>query len=251
MGPIVIPSRGVQMRIDRLFYSTAGAVFLLAMLVGFHPFITSGSGFGGHKIDPVIFPLVAAHGFAIACWYVLFFVQSLLITVHNRRVHMKLGWSALAIGLTITCTGSLVAIRSVQVTPSSFHIFGMEYSRFLLVMLTEIALFTLLVAAGLLVRKQPKIHRAMMLLASLTLLSGATARMPFLYPIFGETGWVGLFGPVFCLGAIFLLVRLAMTRTFDPWFAAGYAVWVFAFILAEKLSLTNVWSHLSSTILKL
>ena len=239
------------MKSDRFFYSAAGAVFLLMMVVGFHPFITSGSGLAGRKIDPVVFPLVLVHGLAIAAWYVLFFIQSLLITVRNRRIHMKLGWSVIVIALTIACTGSLVAIRSVQITPAAFHFFGMEYSRFLLVMLTEIALYTFFVAAGVLVRKQPKIHRAMMLLASLTLLAGATARMPFLYPFFGETGWVGLFGPVFCLGATLLLVRFTMTRTLDRGFAAGYAFWVIAFIVSEKLSLTNTWSRWAGTILKL
>lgn len=239
------------MKADRLFYSSAGGLFLLAMLAGFHLFITNGTGVAGRKIDPVIFPLVAVHGTAIALWYVLFFVQSVLITVRNRRLHMKLGWGAAAIALTIACTGTLVAIRSVQITPTAFQFFGMEYSRFLLLMLTEIAVFTFLVAAGLLVRKKPHIHRVMMLLASLSLLSGATARIPFLLSIFGETSWVGLFGPVFCLGAVLLLVRFATTYSFDRWFAAAYAFWVIVFVMAGQLAWTNAWSHLASKILRL
>lgn len=237
------------MRPDRFFYSVTGALFLIMMVIGFHPFITSGTGQGGRVIDPVIFPLVVVHGSAIAAWYVLFFVQALLIGVRNRRLHMKVGWGAIAIALTIACTGSLVAIRSVQLTPPAVRFFDMEYSRFLLVMLTEIGLYTCFVAAGLLVRKQPKIHRPMMVLASLCLLAGATARMPFLYPLFGHAGWVGLFGPVFCLGATLLLVRFVMTRNFDRWFAGGYAFWVIAFIGSEKLSLTDAWSRLAGAIL--
>jgi hypothetical protein len=191
------------------------------------------------------------HGTAIMAWYVLFFVQALLISVRNRKLHMKLGWSVLVIGATIACTGTLVAIRSVQVTPADFRFFNMEYRRFLLVMLTEIALFTAFVTAGVLARKRPKIHRPMMLMASLTILAGATARMPFLSPVFGQSGWVGLFGPVFCLGAVLLLVRLVMTRSLDRWFAAGYAVCVFAFIASEKLSLTSAWSDWANVILRL
>jgi hypothetical protein len=239
------------MKADRLFYSAAGAMFLLAMTIGFHPFITSGSGLAGRHIDPVIFPLVTVHGLAIAAWYLLFFIQSLLITVRNRRLHMKLGWSAVAIALAIACTGSLVAIRSVQISPADFRFFDMEYARFLLVMLTEIALYTFFVAVGILFRKKPRIHRPMMVLASLSLLGGATARMPFLWPIFGHAGWVGLFGPVFCIGAALLLIRFAMTRSLDRWFAAGYALWMIAFIGSEKLSLTAAWSHLASLILNL
>jgi hypothetical protein len=46
-----------------------------------------------------------------------------------------------------------------------------------------------------------------MALVSLCLLSSATARMPFAIQLFGATGWRGLFGPVFCTGAVLLLVR--------------------------------------------
>jgi hypothetical protein len=239
------------MKSDRFFYSAAGALFLVMMVVGFHPFITNGTGVAGRQIDPGIFPIVLAHGLAIAAWYVLFFVQSLLITVKNRRLHMKLGWAAVAIAGTIACTGSMVAIRSVQISEAGFRFFGMEYTRFLLVMLTEIWLYTIFVAAGIVVRKKPKIHRGMMVLASLCLITGATARMPFLDPVFGNTGWVGLFGPVFCLGALLLAVRMSMTHTFDRWYAAGYAIFVVVFITSVKVSLTEAGRWLATVILKL
>jgi hypothetical protein len=209
------------MKRDRWFYSLAGAGFIVAMLIGFRAFGAHGAGSGGRTIDPVMFRLDLIHGLAIAAWFVLFFSQALLISVRNRRLHFKLGWSVVAVALTIAITGTLVAIRSVQATPREFQFFGMKYSNFLLPMLTEIAVFTLFVTAGILTRKKPQIHRAAMLLASLCLLAGATARMPFLVPFFGDTGLLGLFGPVFCIGAALVIVRCAMTRAFDRWFVAG------------------------------
>ena len=86
------------MKSDRLFYSTAGAVFLLLMLIGFRHFIAAGAHVDGSPIDPAIRPVVVLHGAAIAAWFVLFFAQALLITLRNRRLHMKLGWSVLANG---------------------------------------------------------------------------------------------------------------------------------------------------------
>ena len=239
------------MKSDRWFYSAAGASFLVMMLVGFHSFVASGSGAGGRVIDPVIFRLDLVHGLAIASWYVLFFIQSLLIGVRNRRLHFKLGWSAVAIGLTIAVTGSLVAIRSVQIAPPEAQFFGMQYSRFLLTMLTEVALYTVFVTVGIFTRKTPRIHRTAMILASFSLLSGATSRMSFLHPVFGATGWVGLFGAMFCLGAVLLLVRCVVTRNFDRWFAAGYVFWVVISIASERLALTQAWSVVAATILKL
>jgi len=238
------------LKTDRWFYSAAGACFIVAMLVGFRSFVTSGTGEAGRVIDPVIFRLDLIHGLAIAAWFVLFFVQALLIGSRNRRLHFKLGWSVVAVAPAIAITGPWVAFRSVQVTPPEFHFFGLLYSRFLLVMFTEIALYTVFVTIGVLARKKPRLHRPAMLLASLCLLAGATARMPFLHPVFGATGWMGLFGPVFCIGAVLLLIRCILTHSFDRWFAAGYAIWVMIFIASVKLALTETGGSMAATILK-
>jgi len=238
------------LKFDRWFYSAAGASFLVAMMVGFRSFVTSGTGVEGRVIDPIIFRLDLIHGLAIGVWFVLFFIQSLLIGTRNRRIHFKLGWSVVAVALAIATTGPWVAFRSVRITPAEFRFFGMLYPRFLLVMFTEIALYVAFVAIGILTRKKPRVHRSGMVLASLCLLAGATARMPFLYPVFGATGWVGLFGPVFCLGALLLLIRCILTRSFDRWFAMGYAVWVAIFVASEKLALTETWSAMAAAILK-
>lgn len=237
------------MKTDRWFLSAAGAGFLVIMLVGFRWFVTSGTAVGGREIDPVMFRIDLIHGLAIAAWFLLFFFQALLIGVRNRRLHFKLGWSGVAVALTIAITEPWVSFRSVQVTPPDFHFFGMLYSRFLLVMFTEIAAYTAFVTIGIFARKKPRIHRPAMVLASLCLLPGATARMPFLDPIFGGVGWMGLFGPVFCIGALLLLVRCIVTHSFDRWFAMGYTAWVLLFIASEKLSLTETWAAVAATIL--
>ena len=170
------------MKADRFFYSATAVVFLLVMLIGFHPFYRHGTHFDGSPIDRGIFLLVLVHGLSIAAWFVLFLVQSLLIAVRNRKLHMTLGWAAIAIGVAIASTGTMVAIRSVKLTPG-FVFFEMEYPRFLLVMFTEMTLFTVFITAGIVTRKKPKIHRSMMLLTGLTILPGATARMPMLVPV--------------------------------------------------------------------
>jgi hypothetical protein len=219
------------------------------MFVGFMPFYLSGRGQHDRVIAPAIFTLVAVHGLAITGWYVLALAQSLLIANRNHRVHMKLGWSAVGLGLVIAYTGVMVAIRSVQGAPE-FVFFGMAYPDFLLVMFAEIAVFTALLVAGLGRRKRPAIHRSMMLLASLSLLLGATARMPWLNALFGGDNRMGFFGPVFALGVVLLLVRYAITRTFDRWFAAGHAFMIIVYLAAEQLSRTDTWRHLASLVLK-
>ena len=238
------------MKPERLFYTAAGAIFLVLTVIGFQHYIFAGRHSDGTPIDPSMLATVIAHSSAIFAWFVLFFVQALLISTQNRRLHMKLGWSVLVIASMIAMTGPIVATRSIRVVPSQ-NVFDWPGPQFLLVMYTEIVLYVVFVTIGVLNRKRPRIHRPMMLLASLVIITGATARIPRLNSIFGYHMWMALFGPVVILGAILFLVRLAMTRSLDREFAAGYAVFVVVTLVVSRLAVTNAWVSWAGIILKL
>ena len=237
------------MRPDRFFYTAAGAIFLVLIVLGFQQYIFHGKHFDGSPIAPVMLAIVVAHSSAIFLWFVGFFVQALLISTHNRRVHMTLGWGVVGIAALIAATGPLVATRSLQVDPSQV-IFDWPSRQFLLVMYTEIALFAAFVAIGVLNRKRPRIHRPMMLMASLAIVSGATARIAQVNSMFGLHLWMALFGPVVALGLLLLVVRAAMTRSFDRPFAMGLAVLAVVTLIAGRLAMTNVWVDWAGMILK-
>ncbi|MGA2906991.1 MAG: hypothetical protein ABSE36_04775 [Terracidiphilus sp.] len=237
------------MKLDRFFYVAAGAIFLVLIVLGFQQYIFHGKHFDGSPIAPVMLAIVVAHSSAIFLWFVGFFVQALLISTHNRRVHMTLGWGVVGIAALIAATGPLVATRSLQVDPSQV-IFDWPSRQFLLVMYTEIALFAAFVAIGVLNRKRPRIHRPMMLMASLAIVSGATARIAQVNSMFGLHLWMALFGPVVALGLLLLVVRAAMTRSFDRPFAMGLAVLAVVTLIAGRLAMTNVWVDWAGMILK-
>ena len=221
---------------------------MLAIMVAvFYPFYLRGEGMAGRKLSPEILTLVVVHGAAMTAWVALFLVQSLLIPARKRRLHMKLGWAAVAAAVVVSVSRFVVAVESVRPVPE-IPFWGMAYRQFLLVMLAEVALFTLFVLAGVLTRKRPKIHRAMMLLATLSILAGATVRMPPLFPVFGESGWVGIFGPVFTLGAVLLLARCLLSRTFDWWLAAGYAAMVVIYVAACGFAVSDAWGLLARAV---
>jgi hypothetical protein len=217
---------------------------LIVTAFGFQEFYLHGQEFGGTAISPSMFPFVIVHGVALTLWFVLFLTQSVLIANRRRQIHMTLGWSAMALAVIIVVSGFAVAIKSVQADPLS-PFWGMEYRQFLLIMLTEIGSFALFVLAGVLNRKRPARHRAMMLLATMSILAGATLRMPILFPIFGTTGWVGIFGPIFALGAVLLATRSVMLRTLDRWLAAGFAAMVASYVLAVTLATGESWKSVA------
>lgn len=233
--------------LQRNFHTAAGLVMLTLMISGFLPFYTRAEGMAGRKIAPEIFNLVAFHGAFMTAWVVVFLAQAFLISSRKRSIHMKLGWGGVAIAFGVTITGFMIAVRSVRID-ATFQFWGMQYRQFLLVMLSEIALFTLFVLAGVVWRKRPEKHRAMMLLASLSILAGATVRMPVLFPIFGESGWRGIFGPVFALGAIFLLSRSLLRRSLDKWLAAGYVAMIVVYVTACLLAVGDGWDRLTKAV---
>ena len=192
--------------------------------------------------------LVFVHGAAMTAWLMLFLVQALLVPARKLRIHMKLGWSAVAVALVAAGSGFMLAVESVRPVPA-IPFWGMAYRQFMFVMLIEVALFTFFVLAGVLFRRRPKIHKSAMLLASLSILAGATVRMPVLFPVFGEAGWTGIFGPVFVLGAVFVLVRSLLARAIDRWLVAGYAVMVAVYIAASQFAVSDAWNVLARAVL--
>jgi hypothetical protein len=232
------------MRIARGFYLLAGIVFVVVTAIGFREFYLRGREFGGTAISPQMFPFVIVHGLALTTLVVLFLVQAALISGRRQKIHMTLGWSATGLGVIIVISGLLVAVKSVQADPVVLF-WGMEYRQFLLVMLTEISCFAVLFGVGVLNRKRPVRHRPMMLLATLSILAGATFRIPVLFPIFGTVGWEGMFGPVFALGVVLLVVRWALLRSLDLWFAAGLAAMAVVFFAAVQAATSTWWAYLA------
>ena len=232
----------------RYFYSSAASVMLLIMIAGFYPYYLRGEGQGGRTISSDLSTLVFIHGGAMTTWMILFFVQSLLVPARKLRIHMKLGWLAVVVGLVASTSGIKLAIESVRSYPEIIF-GGMEYRQYLLVMLTDVVVFTLLVLAGVLFRRKREAHRAMMLLACLSVLGAAVSRMPVLYHVLEHAGLIGEFGPIFIIGALFLLVGSFFDRALDRWFAVGFVVMTLIHISSYLFATSDTWAGLVKAIL--
>ncbi len=236
------------MKRDRFFYSATAAIFLVLILLGFQHYIFGARLADGSPINPPMLAAIVAHSTAVFAWYLLYFAQTLLIATRNRRVHAKLGWSVLLIAGAIAVTGPLAAFR--ETTIENATVFDWPARPFLLVMLAEIALYLAFVTLGVLTRKQPRVHRPMMLLAGLSLISGATGRIPLVSSIFGLHQWMALFAPVAVLGGLFLLLRWAMTHSIDRVLAIGYAALVLSTLLVSRIAMTSLWDSVAGILIR-
>jgi hypothetical protein len=234
---------------DRLFYPVTSFIILALTFLAFQRFYLAGSGAFG-PLTPQIAPLVIIHGVVLTGWVVLFFVQSVLIASRNRRLHMRLGLTALVLAPGIVVTGVWVAVAGTRLSPD-VAIGGFPRPQFLLVLLAQMLAFGVFVALGLTMRKKPRRHRAMILMATIALLPPVTTRLAFLRDIFGLEGSWSVNGAQFVFGGLLLLVRLIVDRSFDRWFAAGYASLLCLMMVSQYLAVGESWGRVAKWILQI
>jgi hypothetical protein len=236
----------------RYFYSAASALMIVLVFLGFHEFYTHGRAYPGRELAPPIRALLIAHGVAMAAWMLLFLVQPLLAATRNLRLHRIVGSAAGALALVIVLLGWRVGIAAARIAPPEMRLWGMTWQQFVIVPLGSIAIFAAFIGIGIAARRRPDVHRPAMLLGTLAALSAAIGRIDFLTELYVGTVWDRVFGPFFmtlAIGALLLAVRCVLTRSFERWFAAGFAALVLACAGMIQLAHTELWAAISRTLL--
>ena len=241
-----LPAVRTTLQSERLFYVVAGSVMLIATIVGFRLFLAHGKGFGGGEITRQIVPLVVIHGLAMFSWVILFLVQSIFILSGNRRLHMRIGVAGAVLAGTMVILGSVAAISSVHFNPESYQPLG-GARFFLATMIGEMLSFGTLVAIAVVYRRRPDIHRPMMLLASLMIISGSLGRCPYISD-FAIKPPLYVLGPALVLGAFFLVLQWGMIRTVSRWYALGYSAIVIASFIFVMVGHSSFWNQLTGAI---
>lgn len=201
------------------FYAGMAALALVVALVGFAGtyFLPMASGaFKGPGI-------VHLHGVLAFGWLLLFLTQTLLVQAGRFRTHMTLGLAAAAVAPALAVTGLMVGhyatardvaagggATAVSTIIGPFMTFGM---------------FLGLVAAGLINRRRPEVHKRLMLLATLLILWPAWFRFRHFFPGVPRPDlW---FGVVLADSMILLAMlrdRLALERVHPVYLWVGTAL---------------------------
>lgn len=237
---------------SRWFHTIAAAVLLVLTVAGFHQFYVHGRAHPGRELTPEIRTLVIVHGVGMSLWIVLSLVQPLLIALKRPHVHRRVGWAGAALAATIVVAGWMTGIASARAAPPDLRIWGQTARQFMIVPNLSIVIFACLVAAGVATRRRPHVHRAMMLLATLSAMSAAVSRIDALSALYLGTVWESLFGPFFMtlvVGAGLLALQSALTRSFDRWFAGGLAGLAAASVLMTRGGTSDVWAAVSGFLL--
>ncbi|HRD68426.1 MAG TPA: hypothetical protein PKY50_20055 [Candidatus Competibacter sp.] len=237
----------------RLFYTGAAALLLILMFLGFQQFYLHGKAFPDRPLTPPIRTLLISHGVAMSLWMLLLLVQPLLVVNQKYRVHITLGKIGAVLAACIFILGFKLGIEATRVTPPEVRLWNLPYKQFMAVPIISVTVFAGFVTAGIVNRRRPEIHRPMMLLATLAVIPAALDRIDAITSLYRDTVWGTLFGPFFSslvIGAVFLVVKWALTRSFDRFYAAGWAGLVVVSAGIMKLATTQAWDGIASSLLR-
>lgn len=165
--PVVIPSALGEARqfYVRMAYACAAVAF-----VGFTPTYwapVATRAFSGP-------PILHLHGLLFSAWTVLFIVQARLAASGNLRRHRALGLAGVSLATAMLFAGFAVAIASMRTGLAAGSTHARDFS---IVPLTIVGSFAALVAAALVYARRSDVHMRLMLVATITILPPAVARL--------------------------------------------------------------------------
>lgn len=158
----------------RRIFLPAGMIVAALALVGFWP-TYYGRLFSGTVQAP---PIVHAHAVVMATWLALFLTQIWLAASGRVHLHIRLGrW---VMGYTVFMMFVAVLTASEEFASRLGTGGAFQAQRWLFGILREVAFIVPFLAAGWLYRRQPEVHKRLMLVAATMLIVPAIGRMAFL-----------------------------------------------------------------------
>lgn len=223
---------------DRRLFLVAAIVLPLIILVGFARTYYLKELFA---TPPLSSPLVHVHGLLMSAWVLLFVVQVWFISSKRIRLHQKLGYIGVGLGILIVGVGFFTAVAAAKYgAPSTPP--GIPRLAFLAVPLGDLLVFAILFGAAIYYRKKPAIHKRLILLAMLDFLPPALGRIGFLQPL-GPLAFLGI--PAL-LAIVVFAVDLWMTRRLNKVYLAATIFFVAAEPMRIVVASSDTWMRFAT-----
>lgn len=219
-------------RRERLFYTGVAFAIALTVFAGFSRTYFLKSYFGA----PPLVPLLQLHGLVFTSWILLFLLQILLVATNRTRIHRRIGIAGVVIaGLMVIVGVATALIRARQ----NFVLSGDTAPlSFLTIPLGDLLLFSALVGGGFYFRRRADVHKRLMLLATISILPAAVARLPLTILQAGPPAFFALMD-IFIVACV-LFDLLSLRRVHRVTLIAGLAI-----IVSQPLRLmigsTQAW----------
>lgn len=217
---------------DRRLYTWVAVFIPIIVLAGFARTYYLKGLFGTPALPGL---LVHLHGLVMTSWVVLFVAQVWLVAARRTRLHQRLGVLGAILAGLVLLVGILTAINAAARGSSP----GPPPLQFLVVPLGDMLVFAILIGTALHFRRRMEIHKRLMLLAAVNLLTPAIARIPLQFIEMG--------GPLVFFGLTDLCVLACVVfdtvkhRRLHPVFVWGTLLIVASQPLRLMLAGTDAW----------
>lgn len=186
---------------DRLFYSGMAIAMALTVFAGFLPTYylrLLGDGPTTTVTGFAFTPMVRLHAVIFSGWVLLFVAQTTFIASHRVKLHRRAGIAGGVFAAAMVVVGIATAI---QATARGSAPPGIDPLSFFAIPFFDMTLFAVFITAALWNRRIKDTHKRLMLLAYISILAAAVARLPGVLPL----GPFAFYGLTF----VFLVVAIA------------------------------------------
>jgi hypothetical protein len=230
------------------FFFWSSTLLLSFLLIGFAPTLFLRAIFAVPPIPGYLY----VHGGVLTAWFVWFVVQTTMVRTGRIAVHRRFGVIGAIIAAAVVAAGPMATMGFVarlrahgidwDTDMSAVPALGIEGQPMVQFAaevfwgnLLGIAVFAGLVAAAILLRRNPQAHKRLMLLASIALIGPALARISR-WSMFG--GEDSLFVPIVFLGLLAVLIAYDVVSARRPHRATliGCGTIVLALIAAQAIA---------------
>lgn len=219
-------------RRERLFYVGMAVAILITVFAGFSRSYFLKAQFG----TPPLSLLLHVHGLIFTSWILLFLTQTTLVAARRTDIHRRLGVLGGVLAALVLILGTATAI--IRVKGGSAPIPGVPPLAFLAMPFFDMVVFAILVGAAFYYRHRADVHKRLMTLATISLLSAPIARLPF---EFMKAGPPAFFGLTDLFIAALLVYDLSTRRRVHPATIWGGLLIVASQPLRLMISATPAW----------
>jgi hypothetical protein len=188
---------------------------------------------------PPLSTLLIVHGLVMTAWFVVFGAQVWLVAAGRTALHRRVGVLGLLVAVLVVIVGVAAAIDAGRRGASPAP--GVSSLMFMAVPLFDMPVFGLLVGVALWNRRRPGIHKRLMLLATLGMLTPAIARIPLAFIQRG--GPPVFFGLALLIVLACIAIDTAWNRRLHPAFAWGGALIVAMLPLRLVIGSSAAWAR--------
>lgn len=192
----------VRRRRERWFYIGMSIAMVITVFAGFAPTYYLRPYF---TTTPLM-PLLHFHGLVFTSWLVLFAIQTSLVAAHRTDIHRRLGVVGGVIGALMIVVGVTTAV--VRAKQGATPLPDISPLAFLVIPLGDMFVFAILIGAGFYFRRRPDVHKRLMMLATISILAAAIARLPLAIMKAGPPAFFGLTDAFVLICVLYDLVTL-------------------------------------------